>query len=331
MPLAVPGRWRTITEPAVRTFEPFGRASSPAAGVTPLRRELRAQVGQRMRTEGEMGAGVVRPGLLDGGHLRQRRRLRVGESVEQGAGGLAEAGRLPERGAAGETERGEGAHGGEVLELVLLEVAAADEVLGIREGRLRLLDLDRDAGPRPQASDEPEAEADGAGGRMGIARAVLPAASDARVLDVHRPDLDAVALGVLDQGRRMVEAHGPGVQQPEIEGGGVVGLELGAGVGDQGEARGVRFGEAVEGEGGDALHDLLLALPEIPRSVMPRRRRPTIACIRSTERLEPMARRSSSASPPVKPAATMAMRRSCSWKIGTPSVRSRIGSRLGCG
>ena len=68
----------------------------------------------------------------------------------------------------------------------------------------------------------------------------------------------------------------------------------------------------------------------IPRSAMPRRSFSTIACIRSTERFEPIARRSSSASPPVKPAATIATRRSCSWKIGTPSVRARIGSRLGC-
>jgi hypothetical protein len=43
-----------------------------------------------------------------------------------------------------------------------------------------------------------------------------------------------------------------------------------------------------------------------------------------------MARRSSSASPPVKPATTMAMRRSCSWKSGTPRVRLRIGSSDGC-
>ncbi len=44
-----------------------------------------------------------------------------------------------------------------------------------------------------------------------------------------------------------------------------------------------------------------------------------------------MARRSSSASPPENPAATMAMRRSCSWKSGTPRVRFSIGSRQGWG
>ena len=62
--------------------------------------------------------------------------------------------------------------------------------------------------------------------------------------------------GVLDQRRRVVEAHRPGVEQRDVEGGGVVGLELGAGVGDQREARGVRLGEAVEGERGDRLDDL---------------------------------------------------------------------------
>jgi hypothetical protein len=35
-----------------------------------------------------------------------------------------------------------------------------------------------------------------------------------------------------------------------------------------------------------------------------------------------IARRSWSASPGVKPAATMAICITCSWKIGTPSVRS---------
>ena len=60
---------------------------------------------------------------------------------------------------------------------------------------------------------------------------------------------------------------------------------------------------------------------------MPLRSRASILSIRSTERLKPIARRSSSASPPVKPAAVIAMRSSCSWKSGTPSVRSRIGSQ----
>ena len=67
----------------------------------------------------------------------------------------------------------------------------------------------------------------------------------------------------------------------------------------------------------------------MPRAAMPLRRRASIESIRSTERLKPIARRSSSASPPVKPAATIAILRICSWKRGTPSVRFKIGSRHG--
>ena len=71
------------------------------------------------------------------------------------------------------------------------------------------------------------------------------------------------------------------------------------------------------------------ASPTMPRSFMPARRRVSIAFMRLSERLKPMARRSSSASPPVKPATVIAMRSSCSWKRGTPSVRFRIGSSEG--
>jgi len=62
---------------------------------------------------------------------------------------------------------------------------------------------------------------------------------------------------------------------------------------------------------------------------MPSRSFTSTSAIRRSLRLKPKARRSSSASLPVKPAATIAMRSSCSWKSGTPSVRDRIGSRLG--
>ena len=70
--------------------------------------------------------------------------------------------------------------------------------------------------------------------------------------------------------------------------------------------------------------------PVMPFEAIPARRRFSIDPMRSIERLKPIARRSSSASPPVKPAAAIAMRSSCSWKIGTPRVRFRIGSSEGC-
>ena len=64
---------------------------------------------------------------------------------------------------------------------------------------------------------------------------------------------------------------------------------------------------------------------------MPARSCTSIAFIRSSERLKPIARRSSSASPPVKSATTIAIRSSCSWNSGTPSVRFSTGSSDGCG
>ena len=71
--------------------------------------------------------------------------------------------------------------------------------------------------------------------------------------------------------------------------------------------------------------------PTMPWRVMPARSFASTAFMARSERLKPKARRNSSASPPVKPAVAMAMRRSCSWKSGTPSVRFRMGSRAGWG
>ena len=68
-----------------------------------------------------------------------------------------------------------------------------------------------------------------------------------------------MALGVLDQSRGVVEAHRPGVQESGVEGGGVVASEVGAGIGDEREAGGVRLGEPVESKRGDRLDDLFLA------------------------------------------------------------------------
>src|SRR5882762_4609947 len=73
------------------------------------------------------------------------------------------------------------------------------------------------------------------------------------------------------------------------------------------------------------------ALGVIPLAVIPSRSRRSMCFIRSTLRLLPMARRSSSASPPVKFAAVIAIRISCSWKRGTPRVRSSTGQSEGCG
>ena len=66
--------------------------------------------------------------------------------------------------------------------------------------------------------------------------------------DVDGPDLQPVALRVLDDRGWVIEAHGLVVEQRRGEGGQIVALEIGAGVGQQRETRGVRFGESVQRE-----------------------------------------------------------------------------------
>ena len=51
---------------------------------------------------------------------------------------------------------------------------------------------------------------------------------------------------------------------------------------------------------------------------------------RSTPRFAPRARRRRSACAGVKPAASAAIRMSCSWKRGTPRVLASAGSSRGC-
>src|ERR1700751_727688 len=76
--------------------------------------------------------------------------------------------------------------------------------------------------------------------------------------DVDRMDVKAMALGVFDDGGWMIEAHRPIVEQGSGEGGEVSDFEKCAGVGDEGEAGGMGFGESVERERADELGDLIL-------------------------------------------------------------------------
>ena len=287
--------------------------------------------------------------------------------LEQRSGGLAHRRRLPERGPTRHPQRGEGSSFGERLEFVGAQLGAAFEVLEIGERPDRPFGFDRLAALLPQPAHIAQPEANRAAGDRGLRTArsfaalrttrardvplpvilseakdrafrafprppvLLPGALPLRMIHIDRAHLDAVPFGVLDQRRGVVEAHRPGVQQAGGEGGRVVAAQPGRGVGDEREARGVRFGEAVERERGDRLHDLILRLAAtMPRSVIPERRRSSILIMRSLERLKPIARRSSSASPPVNPATVIAIFRSCSWKSGTPRVRFKTG-RLGCG
>ena len=140
---------------------------------------------------------------------------------------------------------------------------------------------------------------------------------------VDRPHLDAVPPRVLHELRRRVEAHRLAVEQRGAERRRLVPLEPRRGVDQQREARRVRLGKAVFAEALDLLED---PLGEFLRVAARRAcRRPAA---RSNVPSPPLrrhaaiARRSWSASPGVKPAATIASCITCSWKIGTPSVRS---------
>ena len=69
-----------------------------------------------------------------------------------------------------------------------------------------------------------------------------------------------MALGILNQDGRGIEAHGLVVEHGAGEGGQVVALQPGAGIGQQGETGGVRFGETVERKGSDGADDIVLRL-----------------------------------------------------------------------
>jgi hypothetical protein len=72
--------------------------------------------------------------------------------------------------------------------------------------------------------------------------------------------VQAVALCVLNQSGRRVETHGLIVQDRGSESGQVAAFQIRAGVGDQGKARGVRFGKTVQRERGDGFDDAVLLL-----------------------------------------------------------------------
>jgi hypothetical protein len=55
-PLAVPGRWRTMTHPPMRSRLPLGRSRSSLARRMPMAVEPGAAIGHGMRADGESGA-----------------------------------------------------------------------------------------------------------------------------------------------------------------------------------------------------------------------------------------------------------------------------------
>ena len=132
--------------------------------------------------------------------------------------------------------------------------------------------------------------------------------------------------------RGLVETHRLAVEQRGEEGRGLVALEPAGNVGEQREGGGVRFGKSVFAEAEDLLVDAARRIPRCSRSPPCRR-----AAARGTAR----GRRGASTPPSsgaadrprrrVKSAATTAICITCSWKIGTPSVRRSTSASAGLG
>ena len=100
-PLAVPGRWRAMTDPAMRVVRPWGRCGEFAGGGDANPFQFGAMKGHGMFADGDSGAGEVGDQALFDGHLLQRRfggfRRHL---IQQGSGGAACVLYLPERVAA---------------------------------------------------------------------------------------------------------------------------------------------------------------------------------------------------------------------------------------
>ena len=145
----MPGRWRTNHRAGDADLLAVGAAVELGRGQDAALAERFPQVGHGVRTEGELHSSVVRQGLLDRGHFGQRRGLGVGEPVEQGTRGPAEAGHLPEGRAAGQVEGGKRSHARQDLELVPAQPAAPHQILDSGEGAFLPFLLDLLAGVRP--------------------------------------------------------------------------------------------------------------------------------------------------------------------------------------
>ena len=226
----------------------------------PLRPQHRAPVLDQVRTRRHLRCPVIGGGLFGRSHLGERRRIVGREGLEERTRRASDLGDLPERGAPRTAEPCERSRLRQARQLVGTQAAAAGEIVHALEGGLFLLGLD--VAPRRLAKPvyEPQPEAD---------PSLFPAASPSRACDVDRTDLGPVPLRVLDEGGRVVEAHGPRVQQSGEKCGGMAGLQITARVGDQGKARGVRLGKPIQREGGDGLDDLVLG-----RSLDPALRHP---------------------------------------------------------
>jgi len=68
-----------------------------------------------------------------------------------------------------------------------------------------------------------------------------------------------MTLRIFGDGRRRIKSHGLVVEQSSGKRGEVMAFQISAGIGDQREAGGVRFGKSVERERGDGKNDFFLS------------------------------------------------------------------------
>ena len=214
--------------------------------------ELGAQVLHRVIADGEPHPPVVERELLE--------RPELGSPTSSSSSMASPSKSPPSRGARARhsasrragTITVERAGLGERLDVALLEVRAAHQIASDANGASRARRHDGGRRGLAQAADLPQPEAQRRRRGPRLQRAV-PGARD----DAWRAHLDAVALRVLDDRRRAVEAHRLRVEQRAGELGRVVHLDRRRRVDEQREARGVRLGEAVLAEAVDLLVELL--------------------------------------------------------------------------
>src|SRR5258708_6284033 len=141
---------------------------------------------------------------------------------------------------------------------------------------------------------------------------VLDGAVPFRIEGVDRFHSEAMQLRIVHQDCRAVKAHRLIVEQRRRKRREIMTFQVRAGIGDQCEARRMGFRKPVTCKGCDCVMISSWIAGLKPFWVMPLRSFASILCMRSSERLKPIALRRSSASPPVKFAAIMAMRNNCS-------------------
>ncbi|MNC13672.1 hypothetical protein D3C75_614250 [compost metagenome] len=104
-----------------------------------------------------------------------------------------------------------------------------------------------------KAAHQAQAHANG----QHLSRLRLERAVPVTVAHIHRPYLDTLAPGLLQQLVGAVEAHGPAVDQRAGENRRFMALEPAAGIAQQGKAGRVRFREAIAAKALDLLEDAL--------------------------------------------------------------------------